>query len=171
MAAGGVAAATIPLAKSTGIANDIVVGRPITVDLSLIPEGSAIKILANRTPVIIRHRAQWEIDTARNVDISTLPHPETDEDRLRPRPDGTLDPRFLILSAVCTHFGAIVTGEQNKKDPMGDYGGWYCPSHGAHFDTSGRVRKGPSPTNLPIPEFKYVTENIVEFPNHKFIRR
>ena len=146
-------------------AADAVAGAPVTIDLSQIPEGSQIKILVNRRPVFIRHRAKWEIDLAREGDIQELPHPESDTSRLRPRPDGSVDPRFMIVTGVCSHFGGIVIGEQNEQRPKGDFSGWYCPSHGAHFDTSGRVRRGPAPRNLPIPEYKYLDENTVVFPN------
>lgn len=169
MAAGGLATVGVPIVGSMGMAGDTKVGRPITVDLRLIPEGSQIKIQVNGAPVFIRHRAQWEIDWARRDDAASLPDPESDEDRLRLRPDGSFDPRFMILSGVCPHFGMVVLGEQNDPDPRGGFGGWYCPS-GAHFDTSGRIRKGPPSKNLLIPEYKYVTESIVEFPNHRFIR-
>lgn len=171
VAFGGVATATIPLLGNFKPAADVSGGRPITVDLRHIPEGAQIKILVNRAPVYIRHRAQWEIELAQADDTASLIHPETDRERLRPRPDGSFDPKFLVISGVCPHFGNIVVGEQDASDPVGRYRGWYCPSHGAQFDTSGRVRSAPVSRNLAIPDYSYVTQHIVEFPNHNFIRR
>lgn len=149
---------------SMGLAADTNFGNPITIDLSQIEEGSQIKIVVNGAPVYIRHRTQQEIDQAIKDDRADLPNPEIDADRLRSSPNGQVNRKYLIVSAVCSHFGSVVIG------PSGDFNGWYCPSHGAHFDMSGRVRKGPAPYNLSVPDYKYVAKNIVVFPNRKNIR-
>jgi len=130
-------------------------GGPI-VDLSKIEEGQQLKILFLGKPIFIRHRTSAEIQAAKNVDLTKLPHPETDNQRLRPNLDGDIDPRYLVMIGVCTHFGCIPVGE------AGDFDGWYCPCHGAHFDTSGRLRKGPPPRNLDIPYYKYVSRTAIQ---------
>ena len=106
-------------------------------------------------PVAIRHRTPAEIKAAQADDTANLPHRETDRSRLRPKPDGTVDPRFLVFHPICTHFGCIVVGE------AGDFDGWYCPCHGAHFDTSGRVRKGPAPINMTIPDYFWISDSTI----------
>ena len=94
------------------------------------------------------------------VDISKMPDPETDEDRLVALPDGTLNPAILITSGACTHLGCVPVGP--AQGSVGDYGGWYCPCHGSHYDTSGRIRKGPAPSNLPVPDYEWVSASLVK---------
>lgn len=87
-----------------------------------------------------------EIKEANNVDYSSLKDPQKDSDR-------TIDPSWLVMIGVCTHLGCIPVGES------GDYGGWFCPCHGSHYDISGRIRKGPAPINLEIPAYTIEKEN------------
>ena len=100
-----------------------------------------------------------EIAEARSVNIARLRDPETDDDRLRPKQDGNLNPAILITSGVCTHLGCVPLGPNQGN--VGTYGGWYCPCHGSEYDTSGRIRKGPAPLNLPVPDYVYQNDNIV----------
>ena len=111
-------------------------------------------------PVFIRHRTPDEIQEAEAVDVKTLRDPQTDEDRVK-RPEWYVSRavgretwlmRRLIMLGVCTHLGCVPIGE------AGDYGGWFCPCHGSHYDISGRVRKGPAPLNLEIPEYEFNDE-------------
>ena len=127
----------------------------LDVDLSKLEEGQQLKVLWMNRPIFIRYRTKAEIATAQNLDVSTLIDPETDMERLRPRPDGTYDPRFLVLIGICTHFGCVPIGESGRFD------GWYCPCHGAHFDTSGRTRSFPAPTNMKIPPYHYASETVI----------
>ena len=90
-----------------------------------------------------------EIEEARNVDIKDLPHPEKDEDRAK-------DPEWLVMLGICTHLGCVPLGDK------GEYNGWFCPCHGSHYDTSGRIRKGPAPTNLEIPKYEFVNSNTIK---------
>ncbi|MEM6535514.1 MAG: ubiquinol-cytochrome c reductase iron-sulfur subunit, partial [Pseudomonadota bacterium] len=101
-----------------------------------------------------------EIAAAENVDIDVLPDPQTDDERLSPMPDGAYNPAILVTSGSCTHLGCVPVGP--AQGSVGDYGGWYCPCHGSHYDTSGRIRKGPAPTNLAIPDYEYVTASVVK---------
>jgi len=107
-------------------------------------------------PVFVRHRTAAEIAEAEGVDVSDCPDPEMDADRLVPKPDGAVDPRFLVMVGVCTHFGCIPLGE------AGDFNGWYCPCHGSHYDTSGRIRKGPAPKNMEIPSYTYISDTVIK---------
>ena len=115
-----------------------------------------LKTLWRGKPVFVRHRTAAEITDAENTDVSDCPDPESDSDRLVAKPDGTLDPKFLVMVGVCTHFGCVPVGE------AGDFDGWYCPCHGSHYDTSGRIRKGPAPKNMAIPPYEYISDTVIK---------
>ncbi|KAJ6144986.1 Cytochrome b-c1 complex subunit Rieske [Penicillium chermesinum] len=93
-------------------------------------------------PVFIRHRTQSEIDEARETKWESLRDPQSDDDRVQ-------RPEWLVMLGVCTHLGCVPIGE------AGDYGGWFCPCHGSHYDISGRIRKGPAPLNLEVPAYSF----------------
>lgn len=155
-AAAGAAAVGWPLVAQMGKAADTLAAGSIEIDISKIPEGQQLKMLWRGKPVFVRHRTPAEIAQAESVDISDLKDPEADDARLVAGPDGSLNPAFLVMVGVCTHFGCVPVGE------AGDYDGWYCPCHGSHYDTSGRIRKGPAPTNMAIPPYSFVTENVIK---------
>ena len=119
------------------------------VDVSTIERGQTITVLWRGKPVFIRRRTEEEIAKAREVDLKELKHPEKDEDRAR-------NSEWLIMVGVCTHLGCVPLG--NK----GEYGGWFCPCHGSHYDTSGRIRKGPAPTNMEVPKYEFVNSNTIK---------
>ena len=119
------------------------------VDISNVEKGQSITVLWRGKPVFIKRRTKEEIDSARNVDLKDLKHPEKDEDRAR-------NPEWLVMLGVCTHLGCVPLGDK------GEYGGWFCPCHGSHYDTSGRIRKGPAPTNLEIPKYEFVNSNTIK---------
>ncbi|KAF5678821.1 cytochrome b-c1 complex subunit mitochondrial [Fusarium heterosporum] len=121
---------------------DVLAMAKVEVDLSSIPEGKNVIIKWRGKPVFIRHRTQDEIDQANKVNISSLRDPEEDSARAK-------NPEWLVMLGVCTHLGCVPIGE------AGDYGGWFCPCHGSHYDISGRIRKGPAPLNLEIPEYDF----------------
>jgi len=166
VAAIGVSAAAWPFVTSMNPGADDRAMPRINIDLRKIPEGSEIKVhgraRGSSVPIFIRHRTPEEIIAARDVDLDDLRHTQTDEDRLRPRPDGTIDPRFLVVTGICSHFGGVLAGKHSEKTSQGRFGGWYCPNHGADFDTSGRVRRGPARKNMDIPPYRYLTNNIIE---------
>jgi ubiquinol-cytochrome c reductase iron-sulfur subunit len=105
-------------------------------------------------PIFIRHRSKEEIESATNVSVDQLAHKETDESRVD-------NPKWLVVVGVCTHLGCVPLG-QKVGDSKGEFGGWFCPCHGSHYDTSGRIRKGPAPLNLEIPPYKFVSEDIIK---------
>ena len=119
------------------------------VDISTINPGKTITVLWRGKPVFIRRRTKEEIEKAKEVDLSLLKDPEKDEDRAK-------NPEWLVMLGVCTHLGCVPIGEK------GDYNGWFCPCHGSHYDTSGRIRKGPAPTNMEIPKYEFVDNNTIK---------
>ncbi len=119
------------------------------VDISNVEKGQSITVLWRGKPVFIRRRTDDEIAKARDVNIDELKHPEKDEDRAK-------DPEWLVMLGVCTHLGCVPLGDK------GEYGGWFCPCHGSHYDTSGRIRKGPAPTNMEVPKYEFVNINTIK---------
>jgi ubiquinol-cytochrome c reductase iron-sulfur subunit len=137
----GVGAAVWPLVKALASTE---------VDISALEVGQSITVLWRGKPVFIRRRTNEEIIKAKNVKLEDLPHPETDEDRTKNNPE------WLVMLGVCTHLGCVPLGDK------GEYGGWFCPCHGSHYDTSGRIRKGPAPTNMEIPKYEFVDSNTIK---------
>ncbi|RME67846.1 MAG: ubiquinol-cytochrome c reductase iron-sulfur subunit [Alphaproteobacteria bacterium] len=121
----------------------------VEVDLSPIATGQAIKVMWRGKPVFIRHRTEKEIAEARAVDLSKLRDPEPDQARVH---EG--EAQWLILIGVCTHLGCVPLGTL-PGEPRGEYDGWFCPCHGSHYDSSGRIRKGPAPKNLEVPFYRF----------------
>ncbi|HAK61670.1 MAG: ubiquinol-cytochrome c reductase iron-sulfur subunit [Pseudomonadota bacterium] len=121
----------------------------IEVDISSVPAGGAITVTWRGKPVFIRHRTAEEIAAAENVEMGDLIDPQSDSDRVQ-------KPEWLIMVGVCTHLGCVPLGQK------GDFGGWFCPCHGSHYDTSGRIRKGPAPQNLAVPEYVFLDENKIK---------
>ena len=119
------------------------------VDISSVQPGKEITVLWRGKPVFIRRRTQDEIAEARSVKLEDLPHPENDEDRAK-------NPEWLVMLGVCTHLGCVPLKEK------GDFNGWFCPCHGSHYDTSGRIRKGPAPENMSIPDYEFLDENTIK---------
>lgn len=117
-------------------------------DLSNIEEGNTITVKWRGKPIFIKHRTAEEIDTANNVNLSNLRDPETDDER-------TQQPKWLVLLGICTHLGCVPVSN------AGEYGGWFCPCHGSHYDISGRIRKGPAPLNMEIPPYKFLEDHKI----------
>ncbi|MGE0828080.1 MAG: ubiquinol-cytochrome c reductase iron-sulfur subunit [Hyphomonadaceae bacterium] len=125
------------------------------VDLSAVAEGQQIVVTWQGKPVFVRHRTAAEIEAARRDDYAPLKDPATDASRLVQESGEAGKPEFLILQAACTHLGCIPTFA------AGDYRGWMCPCHGSHYDTSGRIRRGPAPLNLAIAPYAYLSETSI----------
>ncbi|RKU47265.1 hypothetical protein DL546_009001 [Coniochaeta pulveracea] len=128
--------------KNMAASADVLAMAKVEVDLAAIPEGKNVIIKWRGKPVFIRHRTQGEIEEANKVNVSALRDPQADEDRVK-------KPEWLVMLGVCTHLGCVPIGE------AGDFGGWFCPCHGSHYDISGRIRKGPAPLNLEIPVYDF----------------
>ncbi|EIE89125.1 hypothetical protein G6F46_000574 [Rhizopus delemar] len=127
---------------------DVLALAKAEVELDAIPEGKNVTIKWRGKPVFIRHRTAAEIDEANQVSINELRDPQQDAERVK-------DPQWLVMLGVCTHLGCVPIGE------AGDFGGWYCPCHGSHYDISGRIRKGPAPLNLEIPEYNFQEGKLI----------
>lgn len=143
-----VGAAIWPLIDQMNPSADVLALSSTEVDLSAIEVGQSITVVWRKKPVFIRRRTPEEITEAEAVSLDVLPHPESDADRVE-------NPEWLVMIGVCTHLGCVPLGEQ------GEYGGWFCPCHGSHYDTSGRIRKGPAPTNLEVPQYAFVDDNTI----------
>ena len=147
--AAGAAAIGIPLVSQMNPDASVKALASTEVDVSTIVPGQSITVLWRGKPVFIRRRTEAEIAEAKDVKIEDLPDPEIDDNRVQ-------NPEWLVMVGVCTHLGCIPLG--NK----GDYNGWFCPCHGSHYDTSGRIRKGPAPTNLEIPDYVFLDNNTIK---------
>jgi ubiquinol-cytochrome c reductase iron-sulfur subunit len=150
VAAVGAAAAAVPLiAQMNPDASTIAAGVPIEVDLAPIAEGQIIKVFWRGNPYFVSHRTKKEIEEAENVPLSSLPDPAPDSARVQ-------KPQWLVISATCTHLGCIPLAHQ------GLYGGFFCPCHGSQYDTSGRIRQGPAPANLPVPPYHFLSDTKIQ---------
>ena len=149
----GVAAFMWPFLKSMNPAEDTLALGSTEVDLSDILVGQSITVKWRGKPVFIRRRTQEEISEANNVDVPSLRDPMEDKDRVQ-------QAEWLVLEGVCTHLGCVPLG-QKMSDTKGEYNGWFCPCHGSHYDTSGRVRKGPAPDNLPVPPYRFINDTKI----------
>ncbi len=145
----GVGAAIWPLIDQMNPGSSVKALATTEVDVSSVEVGKTIIVLWRGKPIFIRRRTKEEIEEASAVDLKDLKDPEKDEDRAK-------DPEWLVMVGVCTHLGCIPLGEK------GEYNGWFCPCHGSHYDTSGRVRKGPAPNNLEIPKYEFINNNIIK---------
>ena len=145
----GVGAAVWPLIDQMNPDASVKALASTEVDISGVEKGQSITVLWRGKPVFIRRRTKEEIAKAKDVKLEDLPHPETDEERAK-------NPEWLVMLGICTHLGCVPLGDK------GDYNGWFCPCHGSHYDTSGRIRKGPAPTNLEIPKYEFVNSNTIK---------
>tara|TARA_Y100001001_G_scaffold55081_1_gene51818 strand:+ start:822 stop:1406 length:585 start_codon:yes stop_codon:yes gene_type:complete len=154
MTAMGAASFAWPFINSMNPAKDTMALASTEVNLAPVEKGQAITVMWRGKPVFIRHRTEEEIEKARAVDVSKLRDPQEDSERVKKE-------EWLVMVGICTHLGCVPLG-QKSGESKGEFGGWFCPCHGSHYDTSGRIRKGPAPTNLPVPEYSFTTDtNIV----------
>lgn len=162
-------AAVWPLVNQMNPSADVQALASIRRDVSALERGQQMTVLWQGKPVFIRRRSDKEITEARAVDVADLPDadarnanieagaPATDENRVMQGPEGSVDGEWLVQMGVCTHLGCVPLG-----DGAGDFGGWYCPCHGSHYDSAGRIRKGPAPENLHIPYAVFVDATTVQ---------
>lgn len=153
MAAVGAGSVAWPFIDQMNPAKDTLAVSSTEVDIAPIAVGQAITVLWRGKPVFIRHRTPEEIASAESVDVGSLRDKQADADRVQKT-------EWLIAVGVCTHLGCIPLG-QKAGEPKGDFGGWFCPCHGSHYDTSGRIRKGPAPKNLEIPTYTFASDTLV----------
>ena len=145
----GVGAAVWPLVDQMNPDASVKALASTEVDISSVKPGQSITVVWRGKPVFIKRRTQDEIDKARSVSLNELKHPEKDEDRVKKA-------EWLVMLGICTHLGCVPLSDK------GEYKGWFCPCHGSHYDTSGRIRKGPAPVNMEIPKYEFVDNNTIK---------
>ena len=165
---GGATALWPMLAQFNPDASTVAAGVPIEVDIAPIKEGQAITVSWRGKPIFIRHRTKDEIDKARAVSMGDLKDAKADNNALPDDADASDQNRvkagkdqWLVLVGICTHLGCI-PGGQTMGEKKGDFGGWFCPCHGSHYDTSGRIRKGPAPYNLDVPAYAFLSDTKIK---------
>ncbi len=152
----GVAALAVPFVRQLAPnAQTVAAGAPIEVDLAPIPEGQGIKLFWRGQVIFVRNRTRAEIEAAQAVNVASLPDPQPDTARVK---EGR--PQWLVVYGACTHLGCIPGGSA-VGEVRGDFGGWFCPCHGSHYDTSGRIRRGPAPANLRLAPFAFLSDSKI----------
>ena len=156
-------AAIWPLVNQMNPSADVQALSSIRVDVSGVAPGTQLTVKWLGKPVFIRRRTADEIEAARGVDLGALPDGDARNENIGAASaadeNRALDEtgEWLVMMGVCTHLGCVPLG-----DGAGDFGGWFCPCHGSHYDTSGRIRKGPAPENLPVPVAEFVDETTIK---------
>lgn len=143
-------AAVVDFIASLSASADVLALAKIEVKMDDVPEGKSATFKWRGKPLFIKHRTTEEIERERAVDLSTLRDPQHDDDRVKAEA-----PEWLVLLGVCTHLGCVPIADQ------GEYGGYYCPCHGSHYDASGRIRKGPAPLNLELPPWEFEGDKMI----------
>jgi ubiquinol-cytochrome c reductase iron-sulfur subunit len=152
----GAGAIALPLITQMNPSADVLAEASIEVDLSAIAEGQAIKTIFRKQPLFVRHLTAAEIKEANSAKPADMRDPQTLADRTK---EGKS--QWLITMGVCTHLGCVPLGAA-QGEVKGEFGGYFCPCHGSHYDTAGRVRKGPAPKNLMVPEYAFTSDTIVQ---------
>jgi len=145
-----------PLINQMNPSADVLALASIEVDISKIAQGQAIKTIWRKQPIFIRHLTAAEIGAANKVSLSELRDPQTLADRTKPGKQ-----QWLITLGVCTHLGCVPLGA-GEGENRGPYGGYFCPCHGSAYDTAARIRKGPAPKNLEVPEYTFKSDTVVQ---------
>jgi ubiquinol-cytochrome c reductase iron-sulfur subunit len=155
-AAAGAAMVVWPLVNQMNPAADTLALATVEVDISKLEAGQAMKVKWQGKPVFIRNRTAAEIAEADKVPVATLRDPQSDDERVNPA-----HKNILVMVGVCTHLGCIPQGAA-AGEIKGEYNGYFCPCHGSHYDTSGRIRKGPAPKNLEVPTVAFKSPTLIQ---------
>ncbi|BFL62367.1 Ubiquinol-cytochrome c reductase iron-sulfur subunit [Roseomonas mucosa] len=151
----GAGAIAWPFINSMNPAADTLALSTTDVDLGPVAAGQAITVVWRGKPVFIRHRTPEEVKAAVDTPMSALKDPATDQSRTKPGKEP-----WLVVVGICTHLGCVPLG-QKPTDERGAYGGWFCPCHGSVYDTAGRIRQGPAPTNLVVPPYAFTNDTRI----------
>jgi ubiquinol-cytochrome c reductase iron-sulfur subunit len=152
----GAVSVAVPFINQMNPSADVLALASIEVDLSKIEEGSGIKVSWRKQPVFVRRLTAKEVGEANAVNVAQLRDPETLAERTKPGKEN-----WLITMAVCTHLGCVPLGITSGEN-RGDFGGYFCPCHGSAYDTAGRIRKGPAPKNLEVPEYDFRSDTVIQ---------
>ena len=145
----------LPLISQMAPSADVLAESTTELDLSTLEVGQSIKAVFRKQPVFVRRLTPAEIEEARSVDVSTLRDPATLDEITQ---EGHED--VLVVMGVCTHLGCVPLGAAEGEN-KGEFGGYFCPCHGSHYDTAARIRKGPAPTNLVVPDYQFTTDTTI----------
>lgn len=156
VAGAGAVAVVIPLVNQMNPSADVLALSSIEVDVSAIEPGQAIKTSWRKQPVFLRNLTPEEIAEANAVDTASLRDPESLADRTKAGHEN-----MLITLGVCTHLGCVPLGAVEGEN-KGEFNGYFCPCHGSHYDSAARIRKGPAPTNLVVPEYEFISDTVVK---------
>ena len=151
----GAAAAVVPLVYQMSPSGDVLSLSSTEIDISAIQPGQAIKTQWRKQPVFVRNLTPQEIAAANAVPMGSLIDPQSLSDRTKPGKEN-----WLITLGVCTHLGCVPLGAA-EGESRGDFGGYFCPCHGSHYDTAARIRKGPAPRNLDVPPYEFSSDTVV----------
>lgn len=152
----GGASVLIPLITQMAPSKDVLALSSTEVDISAVQPGQAIKTVFRKQPVFIRNLTPEEIAAADKVPVDSLRDPQTLAERTV---DGKTN--WLVTLGVCTHLGCVPLGAA-QGEVKGEFGGYFCPCHGSHYDTAARIRKGPAPKNLEVPEFSFLSDTVIK---------
>ncbi len=144
-----------PLISQMAPSRDVLAASTTELDIGSLEPGQAIKTVFRKQPVFIRNLTEAEILEANAVDVSTLRDAQTLAERTQPGREN-----ILVVMGVCTHLGCVPLGAAEGEN-KGEYNGYFCPCHGSHYDTAARIRKGPAPTNLVVPEFQFTSDTTI----------
>ncbi|MGI8943980.1 MAG: ubiquinol-cytochrome c reductase iron-sulfur subunit [Qipengyuania sp.] len=145
----------LPLITQMSPSKDVLAESTTEVDVSAIEPGQAVKAVFRKQPLFIRNLTDAEIAEATAVNVSALRDPQTLAERTK---EGKAN--WLVIMGVCTHLGCVPLGAA-EGEVKGEFGGYFCPCHGSHYDTAGRIRKGPAPTNLLVPEYEFASDTTI----------
>jgi len=161
----GAAGVAVPLIDQMNPDASVLALSTKEVDLSALEVGQAIKVMWQGKPVFIRRRTADEIKESEEAPISALKDANARNDNVAGDADAgdanrVIKPEYIVVVGVCTHLGCVPLGT-SQGEVRGDFGGWFCPCHGSHYDNSGRIRKGPAPENLPVPTYQFTTDTTI----------
>ena len=151
-----------PLISQMAPSADVLAESSTEVDISAVQPGQTIKRIFRKQPLFIRNLTPKEVAEANAVDVASLRDPQTlDERTVQAEKNKKGKENWLITLGVCTHLGCVPLGAA-EGEVRGDFGGYFCPCHGSHYDTAARVRKGPAPKNLVVPEYAFTSDTVVQ---------
>ncbi|MWV28710.1 ubiquinol-cytochrome c reductase iron-sulfur subunit [Aurantiacibacter rhizosphaerae] len=148
-------AVLLPLVSQMAPSKDVLAESTTELDISSLDVGQSIKAVFRKQPIFVRRLTPAEIEAANAVNTSSLRDPQTLEERTKPGHESV-----LVVMGVCTHLGCVPLGAQEGEN-KGEFGGYFCPCHGSHYDTAARIRKGPAPSNLVVPDYEFTSDTTL----------